>query len=249
MPRYDVTTKRIFVDASLAAGSAIELERKQANYLINVLRHRNGDTLLLFNGRDGEWLSKLAVTGRKDACVTPEKQTRPQPQPARLVYLFAPLKKARLDYMVQKAVEMGADQLQPVITEHTQFQKLNMDRMRAHVIEAAEQCGIISVPEFLPPIKLQQALDEWPEKHRLIFCDEGEESQNPLAKLNSLSNDRENRLGLLIGPEGGFSESERQLLRSKPFVTAIPLGPRVLRADTAAVAALAVVQATIGDWH
>jgi 16S rRNA (uracil1498-N3)-methyltransferase len=250
MSRYDFTTKRLYVEADLAVGSPVALTRQQANYLLNVLRRKNGDAILLFNGRDGEWLSRLQVSGRKHASLNPEEQTRPQPQSSKLIYLFAPLKKGRLDYMVQKAVEMGVGQLQPVITEYTQFSRLSIERMRSHVIEAAEQCGILALAECHEPVKLQQALENWPENARLIYCDEGEESQNPLAPLNALpKNAKPEALGVLIGPEGGFSESERQLLRSQEFVTAIPLGPRVLRADTAAVAALAMVQATLGDWY
>lgn len=250
MPRYDFITKRLFVDAPLATNSPVELTRKQANYLLNVLRHKGGDAILLFNGRDGEWLSHLQVSGRKHALLMPADQTRPQPQPSKMTYMFAPLKKGRLDYMVQKAVEMGAGQLQPVITEYTQFSRLSMERMRGHIIEAAEQCGIIALAECHEPVKLHTALENWPKKARLIYCDEGEESQNPLAPLNRLMEaEKPEALGVLIGPEGGFSEGERQLLRSQSFVTAIPLGPRVLRADTAAVAALALVQATLGDWY
>ncbi len=246
MPRYNFTTKRLYVDALLAAGEIVPLERKRANYLINVLRHKTGNQVLLFNGRDGEWLATLDIQGRKDASLVVGSQTREQSQPSQLTYVFAPLKKGRLDYMVQKAVEMGCGKLQPVITDYTQFSKLSLDRMKTNVIEASEQCGILSVPECLQPVDLASLLRGWPAATTLIYCDEGEESQNPLHPLEQLT---PQPLAVLIGPEGGFSESERQLLRSKPYVTAIPLGPRVLRADTAAVAALAIVQATLGDWR
>ncbi len=246
MPRYDFITKRIYVDAPLAGMAEVVLERKRASYLLNVLRFRPGDKVLVFNGRDGEWLAEIVASGRKDALLKIGEQTRPQPQPCALVYMFAPLKITRLDYMVQKAVEMGAGVLQPVITEFTQFSRLNPERIRSNIIEASEQCGILSIPEYSQPAKLDVILQNWPKETRLIFCDEGEESQNPLQFLKEL---RPGPLAVLIGPEGGFSETERELLRSKSYVTAIPLGPRVLRADTAAVAALAIIQATIGDWE
>ncbi len=254
MPRYDFTTRRLFVEQDLQSGTALPLDRKKSNYLINVLRHKHQDSILLFNGRDGEWLSKLEVSGRKSVSLTPFEQTRPQPQDSLLTYCFAPLKKGRLDYMVQKAVEMGAGKLQPVITEYTQNPKISLDKLNANIIEAAQQCGIISLPKCLEPKKFNDFLISWDEKTQLIFCDEGSLSQNPLEALDELksklaSAEKMLPLAVLIGPEGGFSEAERQLLHSKEFVTAIPLGPRILRADTAAVAALAIVQATIGDWH
>ena len=254
MPRYDFITRRLFVSQNLDEGQAIPLDRKQSNYMINVLRHKHEDNILLFNGRDGEWLSKLDVSGRKSASLVPFEQTREQPDESLLTYIFAPLKKGRLDYMVQKAVEMGAGTLQPVITEYTQHAKINRDKIDANIIEAAQQCGIISLPKCNSPLNLADLLDGWNKDCPLVFCDEGAESQNPLEPLNKLKAELANSqsakpYGVLIGPEGGFSESERQLLHDKPFVTAIPLGPRVLRADTAAVAALAVIQATIGDWY
>ena len=254
MSRYDFTTRRLFVEQDLQSGTPLRLDRKQSNYLINVLRHKHQDSILLFNGRDGEWLSKLEVSGRKSVSLIPFEQTRHQPKDSLLTYCFAPLKKGRLDYMVQKAVEMGAGVLQPVITEYTQNPKTSMDKINANIVDAAQQCGIISLPNCLEPAKFSDLLASWDEETCLIFCDEGSLSQNPLEALNELksklaSAENPSPLAVLIGPEGGFSEAERQLLHSKEFVTAIPLGPRVLRADTAAVAALAVVQATIGDWH
>jgi 16S rRNA (uracil1498-N3)-methyltransferase len=178
--------------------------------------------------------------------LTATEQTRPQPTPCDLHYLFAPLKVGRLDYLVQKAVEMGAGLLQPVMTQHVQGKITSMDRVRANVIEAAEQCGVLGIPQVLEPRKLEDVLWAWPKERRIIFCDEGDAGQNPLPILASV---KETRLALLIGPEGGFSDAERTLLRSLDFVTAIPLGPRILRADTAAVAAMAVIQAAIGDWR
>ena len=173
-------------------------------------------------------------------------QVRPQPAPCDLVYCFAPLKQGRLDYLVQKAVEMGAGVLQPVLTQHTQMSNIGIERIRANVVEAAEQCGILAIPEVRAPVKLERLIWEWEAGRRLIFCDEGSETNNPVPALQAIV---EQKLGLLIGPEGGFSDEERQQLRALPYVTSIPLGPRILRADTAAVAAMAVIQATIGDWR
>ncbi len=244
--RANYTMQRLFIGVPLSEGQPIAASPEQFNYLANVLRMGEGAQVLLFNGRDGEWKATLGFAGKKKLSLTPTEQTRPQPPHPDLHFLFAPLKVGRLDYLVQKAVEMGAGTIQPVLTQHTQVQKVGIDRLQANVIEAAEQCGILSVPIVHEPAKLDALLSGWDASRRIIFCDEDAATNNPLGKLGSI---RDNRLAVLIGPEGGFSEPERQTLRSLPFVTAIPLGPRILRADTAAVAALAVVQAIIGDWH
>lgn len=248
MSRYDFTTQRLFIDAPLAAGASIALDRDQANYLVNVLRMTAGAPVLVFNGRDGEWLARLAGD-RKRASLLVESETRPQTAAGTLDYLFAPLKQARLDYMVQKAVEMGAARLRPVITRRTQVTRLNEDRLRANAIEAAEQCGILAIPEITAPLSLDACLAGWEKAEggrRIIFCDEDEAGADPIAVLKALP---PSPLAVLIGPEGGFSPEERATLKSLPFVTAIALGPRILRADTAAVAALALVQAAVGDWR
>lgn len=246
MPSYDFTTQRLFVDTDLSLSASADLDRAQCNYLLNVLRMKSGDPVLLFNGRDGEWRASLNVVGRKKATLTVQEQTRLQSPRPDLIYLFAPIKQARMEYMIQKAVEMGTGVLQPVITQHTQQRRVNLDRMRAHSIEAAEQCGVLSVPEIREPASLDHALSSLDGDRQVIFCDESADSHNPLGVLAGLETSRPP--AVLIGPEGGFSESEREKLNSSSFVTAIPLGPRILRADTAAVAALAVVQATLGDW-
>ncbi|MGI9365871.1 MAG: 16S rRNA (uracil(1498)-N(3))-methyltransferase [Rhizobiaceae bacterium] len=245
MPRYDFISQRLYIDRPLATGKRVDLERNQSNYLINVLRHKDGAPILVFNGKDGEWQAQLEISGRKKAALLVVKQTREQTVPYDLEYWFAPLKQARLEYMVQKAVEMGVGILQPVLTEFTQLRKLNFDRMAAHTVEAAEQCGILTLPTIREPLTLRSAVDSLPEDRRLIFCDEGEHSQNPLPALSQLQS---GPLCVLIGPEGGFSPAERDMLRSHPQTTPIPLGPRVLRADTAAIAALAIIQAMLGDW-
>lgn len=252
MTRYDYRMQRLFLRHILADGASIEADRSQANYLLNVLRLKDGDRILVFNGSDGEWLAEIKATGRKACQIELVEMVREQTAPTDIQYLFAPLKHARLDYMVQKAVEMGAGALRPVITQHTQSSRINLERMEANVIEAAEQCGVIAVPEVLAPVNLKDLLAGWMKGdpgRRLLFCDEGEQTQNPLAELSRLAGTGEQPLAVLIGPEGGFSQEERELLRAQPFVTPIPLGPRILRADTAAVAALTVIQATLGDWR
>ncbi|WP_223476296.1 16S rRNA (uracil(1498)-N(3))-methyltransferase [Oricola indica] len=243
--RANYRMQRLFIDAPLAAGATVEPDKAQSNYLLNVLRLSEGAELLIFNGRDGEWRATLRQPGKKQAALDLAEQVRPQPEPSGLVYCFAPLKSGRLDYMVQKAVEMGAGVLQPVMTHHTQVPKINVERMAANAREAAEQCGILSIPECREPQKLDRLLADWDPERRLIFCDEDAATNNPLATLQGIP---DAPLGVIIGPEGGFSDTEREQLHALPFVTAIPLGPRILRADTAAVAALAVIQATAGDW-
>ncbi|MTH99775.1 16S rRNA (uracil(1498)-N(3))-methyltransferase [Roseibium sp. RKSG952] len=251
MGKYEFKLQRLFLRHVLADGASIEADRGQANYLLNVLRLKDGDQVLVFNGSDGEWLASIKATGRKACVLNLERQTRVQTPVNDLHYLFAPLKHARLDYMVQKAVEMGAGTLRPVFTQHTQSTRINLERMEANVIEAAEQCGVLAVPSVSEPVSLKELVETWPGMdpgRRLLFCDEGEETHNPLLELAALAEAGPAPLALLIGPEGGFSEEERALLRAQLFVVPIPLGPRILRADTAAVAALAVIQATLGDW-
>ena len=245
MPQLDFRSPRLFVDATLAAGETVALERDQSNYLGNVLRLGAGDTILAFNGRDGEWQASIAGRKRPDS-LTIVAQTRPQDRLPDLAYVFAPLKHARLDYMVQKAVEMGASSLQPVLTRFTQVSRVNGERMRANVIEAAEQCGILSIAEVAEPMALDRYLGQRDQQRMLIFCDEAAEVTGPMQALQSgLTSDG---IDVLIGPEGGFAEEERAILLRQPRTLRLSLGPRVLRADTAAVAALALVQAALGDW-
>lgn len=246
MPEFDFRGPRLFIDAELRLGAVIVLERDQSNYLGNVLRLAAGERILAFNGRDGEW--QAVIAGRKRAeSLTIIEQTRPQDSPPDLVYVFAPLKHARLDYMVQKAVEMGAARLQPVLTRFTQVNRVNGERMRANVIEAAEQCGILSVPDVAEPMPLERYLAARDGSRLLIFCDEASEVANPLRTLEQGAAKR--GIDVLIGPEGGFAEEERSLLLLQGRVLRLSLGPRILRADTAAVAALALVQAALGDWR
>jgi 16S rRNA (uracil1498-N3)-methyltransferase len=246
MPLLDFNSPRLFVDAALAAGDTIALERPQSNYLGNVLRLAAGDTILAFNGRDGEWQATIAGRKRPDS-LTIMAQTRPQDRLPDLAYVFAPLKHARLDYMVQKAVEMGAASLQPVLTRFTQVSRVNGERMRANVIEAAEQCGILSLAEVAEPVALDRYLGARPPQRLLVFCDEAADIANPLQALQGGLSATDG-VDILIGPEGGFAEEERVLLLRQPRIIRLSLGPRVLRADTAGVAALALVQAALGDW-
>lgn len=246
MPHDDFTARRLFVDANLSAGTQFALTREQANYLVNVLRLGEGDGLLAFNGRDGEWRVRLGGGTRKAPLLECVDRVRPQPNAGDLWYLFAPLKSARLDYMVQKAVEMGVSRLVPVLTRRTQVARVNLDRMRANAIEAAEQCGILRLPEVAVAAPLEKTLSQWPAGRMLIFCDEDAESANPLPALTALP--RQTPKAVLIGPEGGFDPAERALLARIPGSVRISLGPRILRADTAAVAALALVQAAAGDF-
>jgi 16S rRNA (uracil1498-N3)-methyltransferase len=245
MPQLDFSSPRLFVDAALAPGETVALERSQSNYLGNVLRLAAGGTILVFNGRDGEWQASIAGRKRPDS-LTIMAQTRPQDRLPDLAYVFAPLKHARLDYMVQKAVEMGASSLQPVLTRFTQVARVNGERMRANVIEAAEQCGILSIATVAEPVALDRYLGQRDGQRLLVFCDEAAEVADPLQALGSLT--AAAGIDVLIGPEGGFAEEERAILLRQPRTLRLSLGPRVLRADTAAVAALALVQAALGDW-
>jgi 16S rRNA (uracil1498-N3)-methyltransferase len=252
MARYDIRTPRLFVEASLAAAETIALTREQANYLLNVLRLKPGNAVLLFNGRDGEWRAALAVTGKKNATLGVTERTREQTAPYDLHYLFAPLKHARLDYMVQKAVEMGVSRLQAVLTRHTQAERVNLDRIRANAIEAAEQCGILSVPEIGEPQKLDALVRSWKPDRLLVFCDEDADMKDPIAALSPAGGGGlagPLPVSVLVGPEGGFAAEERAALLQLPNTVRLALGPRILRADTAAVASLAMVQAVLGDWR
>lgn len=236
---------RLFVEMPLAAGTGVECTPAQANYLGNVMRLAVGDRLLVFNGRDGEWLARLAMAKKGRCVLAAEEQTRAQNGGPDIHYLFAPLKKARLDYMVQKAAELGVSLLQPVITRRTVAERIKSERMRANAIEAAEQCGILRLPEVCEPEKLGSVLKDWPEGRVLIVADEAAPIASPLEVLGGLP---KGPAALLIGPEGGFDPTERETLRALPFVHAISLGPRIMRADTAAVAALALINAVLGDW-
>jgi 16S rRNA (uracil1498-N3)-methyltransferase len=249
LPRIDFASPRLFVDAPLSPQARLALDPAQTNYLRNVLRFQDGAGILVFNGRDGEWRAKFDSSGRKSAFLIAAECVRVQPPPFDLHYLFAPLKHARLDYMVQKAVEMGAGRLQPILTRRTQAERVNLERMRANAIEAAEQCGILSIPDIAPPVRLAVALEGWSPGRMLVFCDEDAPVQDPIAALGAIGNGAPPSLAVLIGPEGGFDPQEREALMAMPRTLRLSLGPRILRADTAAVAAIALIQAGLGDWR
>jgi 16S rRNA (uracil1498-N3)-methyltransferase len=247
MSGYDFKSPRLYVNAPLESGANVALDRAQAHYLTHVLRLKAGQPVLVFNGRDGEWSASLVAGGKRAVTLAVGARTRPQTKPLDLHYLFAPLKSARLDYMVQKAVEMGVSRLQPVLTRHGQVARVNLERMRANAVEAAEQCGILSLPEIEAPVALAHFVARRDAARWLLFCDEDAETANPVAALQSVP--PQVPLTVLIGPEGGFAADERAALLDLPNVIRLSLGPRILRADTAAVAALAVVQTVLGDWR
>jgi 16S rRNA (uracil1498-N3)-methyltransferase len=247
MPRKHKTLPRLFIDQPLAMGDQLKLEKAQSNYLVNVLRLGEGDEVILFNGRDGAFRATLANGSKKAAQLAVEEQTSPQTPPSHIDYLFAPIKTARLDYMVQKATEMGVNALRPVQTQHTQMSRINYDRMRANAVEAAEQCEILNVPTVHEATTLEKLIANWGETdadRKLIFADEEAEISDAAEALKPLG---QSNVAVLIGPEGGFSEAERELLRAQSFCVPISLGPRILRADTAAIVALTLVQSNIGD--
>lgn len=245
MARYDFATHRLFVPGLYAAGAALPLTREAMNYLLNVLRMEEGARLLVFDGKSGEWQGVLRQPTRKTAVIELERQTRPQSAPGRIGYAFAPLKAARLDYMVQKAVEMGAARLTPVITQRTQVSRLKAERLEANAIEACEQCGVLALPQVAEELKLAAFIAGLSPETLLVFADEDAEVENPLEALKQAKAPA--GVEVLVGPEGGFTAEERQLIARHPNICKLSLGPRILRADTAAVAALALAQAVLGD--
>ena len=245
MVRLMTAKVRLYVDDPLGAGQPVALEREQAHYLFSVMRLPVGAPVALFNGRDGEWLAEVAEAGKKGGTLTCVEQTRPQGTPPDLWLLFAPIKKARTDFIVEKAVELGVRRIVPVQTAFTNSERIRQDRLQAHAVEAAEQCGATFVPEVAELQKLDRLLTDWTER-RLLFCDESSAGAGT-DYAAALSGDPA-PWAVLIGPEGGFSEPERKKLHGMDQATSIALGPRILRADTAAVAALTLWQAHCGDW-
>jgi 16S rRNA (uracil1498-N3)-methyltransferase len=252
MPRYDFRTPRLYLDVALHKGATVALGSPQANYLGNVLRLKTGDSVLVFNGRDGEWQGMVASAGKRTLALDIGTRIRPQGGALDLHYWFAPLKHARLDYMAQKAVEMGASRLQPVLTRRAQVARVNLERLRANAIEAAEQCGILTLPDIGAPLTLDRMIQERDTARLLVFCDEEAEVKDPIAALAEARRAKGGEaipLAVLIGPEGGFAPDERAALLKSTNTVRLALGPRILRADTAAVAALALVGAVLGDWR
>ena len=235
---------RLYVEQPLGAGQSVPLDKGQAHYLFGVMRQGPGDGVLLFNGSDGEWLAEVTDAGKRGGTLTCISQTRPLQMPPDLWLMFAPIKKARTDFIVEKAAEMGAARIVPVMTEFTNAGRVQRDRLQVHAVEAAEQCGGTFVPEVTEAVKLGQLLDRWEAPRRIMFCDEslaGAAAALPPAEPGPWA--------ILIGPEGGFSEAERRRLHGFDHAHAVTLGPRILRADTAAVAALTVWQQRFGDWQ
>jgi 16S rRNA (uracil1498-N3)-methyltransferase len=245
-----MSATRLFTEADLSAGADMELTEAQAHYLRHVMRRPEGAPLLLFNGRHGEWSAELALRGKKAASARVTALTRPQAVEPDIWLCFAPIKRARIDYIAEKATELGVAVLQPVLTQHTAVERVNVERLRANAVEAAEQTERLSVPEVRPPVDLMRLLSQWPANRRLLMCDEtggGPPIAEALAALDDAA--RAAPWGIVIGPEGGFSSAELTAVRRMKDVTAVGLGPRILRADTAALAALACWQALVGDWR
>lgn len=236
---------RLYVTGDLGANMAVTLDEGQAHYLLHVLRAGVGNRVLLFNGRDGEWLAEIARLAKRGVTVNCLRKTEAQAQVPDIWLAFAPVKKTPSDYLVQKATELGACVLLPVFTRRTIVSRINQERMAANAIEAAEQSGRLSVPEIREAVALEKLLASWPAERRLLFCDEGGDAR-PLAEA---ARDVSGPAAILTGPEGGFDPAEREMLRALPFVTPVTLGPRILRADTAALAALAIWQSVRGDWR
>jgi 16S rRNA (uracil1498-N3)-methyltransferase len=240
---------RLYVDHELGEGQSIVLSRDQAHYLFGVMRLNVGDSVKLFNGHAGEWAAQVREAGKRAGILECLQQTRPQQNPPDLWLLFAPIKKARTDFIVEKATEMGAARIQPVQTTFTNAERIRQDRLQAHAVEAAEQCGGTFVPQVAELLKLDQILSDWPEDRRLMFCDESLAEHSSALTGGLVEGEQPGKWAILIGPEGGFSDAERARLAAMPCTTSIRLGPRILRADTAAVAALTLWQSTLGDWQ
>ncbi|MDP5217521.1 16S rRNA (uracil(1498)-N(3))-methyltransferase [Ruegeria sp. 2205SS24-7] len=234
---------RLYVEHPLGQGQSVPLTRDQAHYLFGVMRLAVGASVALFNSRDGEWLAEVAEAGKRGGSLTCIEQTKPLQMPPDLWLLFAPIKKARTDFIVEKAAEMGARRIVPVQTEFTNSERIRQDRLQAHAVEAAEQCGGTFVPEVGALQKLDRLLADWPPDRQLMFCDEA-----LVGAGEALRDAGPGPWAILIGPEGGFSEAERERLTRADFAHAVSLGPRILRADTAAVAAMTVWQQVLGDW-
>ena len=243
---FEPRTRLHVVIDDLMAGASVALDASQAHYLKNVLRLELGAPVALFNGRDGEWRAVIEGFGKGTCALKVEQRTREQTPEPDLWLVFAPVKRARIDFLVEKATELGVSALQPVLTERTQVERVNLDRLRANVREAAEQTERLTLPEVRVPLALARALELWPAGRRLLLCDESGTSPDIVSALHA---EQPGVWGVLTGPEGGFTQRELDALRNLPFVCAIGLGPRVLRADTAALAALAVFQALLGDWR
>lgn len=236
---------RLYVETPLSAGARIDIDEGQAHYLVHVMRAKPGHRVRLFNGHDGEWLACIAEVKKRGCALECETRTAPYRAVPDVWLAFAPIKKTPADYVVQKATELGARVLQPVLTRRTIARRVNRERMRANAIEAAEQSGRVDVPEVRDLVELERLLAAWPSERKLLFCDEAGEAPSIAEGLRALPR---GPWAVLTGPEGGFDPAERALVRAQPFTVPVALGTRILRADTAALAALAVWQSILGDW-
>ena len=236
---------RLFLDATLSQGAIVSLAEPQTHFLAHVLRAKPGDGLHLFNGRDGEWHAVVSEISKRAVVLRVDVQSRLQSGVPDLWLLLAPIKKTPLDYIVQKATELGVARIQPVITRRTIVDRVNLERMRANAIEAAEQSGRLTVPDIAEPIDLAKLVPQWNAERRIMFCDEAGDAPPAVATLAKIGR---SPWAILTGPEGGFDPAEREMLRRQSFVVPVSLGPRIMRADTAALAAIALWQSTVGDW-
>lgn len=236
------STPRLFIDQPLTDGMMLSLDGASANYLVNVMRVKAGDPIRLFDDRTGEWLAHVTDTGKRNATLRIEAQLRQREAVPDLWLLFAPIKKGRIDWLVEKATELGVARLQPVITQRTIVDRTNLDRLRAHVIEAAEQCDRTALPELIEPVKLASLLKAWDSGRMLLFADET--GGAPFAEIAAPV-----PTAILIGPEGGFTPEERERIRATPGAVGASLGPRILRAETAAASAIAAWMSLVGDWR
>lgn len=237
---------RLHLAAPLEAGAEAPLAPEQAHYLMGVMRLGAGAEVAVFNNESGEWRGRLAPTSKRAAVLEIREQTRPASAPPDVDLLFAPIKKARTDFIVEKAAELGARRIRPVLTRFTNAERVNTERLQAHAVEAAEQCGGVYVPEVAEPEPLAKSLDAWPAGRRLMFCDEARDAPPAHEALRGLP--KGEAWAILIGPEGGFAPEERARLKAAAYSLPVSLGPRVLRADTAAAAALTIWQSVLGDW-
>jgi 16S rRNA (uracil1498-N3)-methyltransferase len=245
-----MSVSRLFVEGDLAAGTEVPLSEAQTHYLRHVVRRTAGADLRLFNGRDGEWRAALMVGGKKAAAAMVGERTRAQTTEPDVWLCFAPIKRARIDYIAEKATELGVAVLQPILTRHTAVERVNIERLRANAIEASEQTERLSVPDVRAPVELARLLADWPAGRRLLMCDESGGGPPIATTLSGLDDAaRAAPWAIVVGPEGGFAEAELAVLRGTKDVVAVGLGPRILRADTAALAALACWQAILGDWR
>ena len=241
----DKSKIRLYVEESLNQGVSIRVHDGKVNYIANVMRRKIADEVVLFNGKDGEWLSQIGHISKKEIGLNVIKKLKDQKPEPDVWLVFAPIKVGRIDYMIEKAVELGVASLHPVITERTIVTRVNIDRLQAHAVEAAEQCERLNVPKVNTEEKLHKLIEKWPSDRAIIFCDETGRGR-PIVEL--LPEIKENKYAIFIGPEGGFTENEFKLLLKMKNVYPLHLGPRVMRADTAAISALACFQALKGDW-